>query len=68
MLYKGIKHAIGAMPLMFIGPSIIHNAFLNKQNPWHYLVLAVGIIVCLIAVYLMLKGIKTILKSLFDFE
>jgi hypothetical protein len=30
LLSKGIKY--GALPLLFIGPSIIYNAFINKQN------------------------------------
>jgi hypothetical protein len=51
LLSKGIKY--GALPLLFIGPSIIYNAFINKQNIWHYLVLAVGIATCLGAMYLL---------------
>jgi hypothetical protein len=43
LLSKGIKYLGGALPLLFIGPSIIYNAFINKQNIWHYLVFAVGI-------------------------
>jgi threonine/homoserine/homoserine lactone efflux protein len=66
VLSKGIKYLAGALPLFFIGPSIIYNAFINKQNPWHYLVLAIGIIACLGAMYLMYMGLKTIIKSLFD--
>jgi hypothetical protein len=52
LLSKGIKYLGGALPLLFIGPSIIYNAFINKQNIWHYLVLAVGIATCLGAMYL----------------
>ncbi|MFT7335888.1 MAG: hypothetical protein ACI9M1_001824 [Porticoccaceae bacterium] len=66
VLSKGIKYLAGALPLFFIGPSLIYNAFINKQNLWHYLVLAIGIIACFGAMYLMYKGLKTIIKSLFD--
>lgn len=66
ILSKGIKYLSGALPLMFIGPSLIYNAFMNKQNVWHYLVLAIGIIACLGAMYLMYLGLKTIMKSLFN--
>jgi predicted tellurium resistance membrane protein TerC len=52
LLSKGIKY-LGGLPLLFIGPSIIYNAFINKQNIWHYLVLAVGIATCLGAMYLL---------------
>jgi hypothetical protein len=51
---------------MFIGPSVIYNAFVNKKNVWHYLVLAIGIAFCFGAVFLMFKGVQTIVKSMFD--
>ena len=66
VLSKGIKYLAGALPLIFIGPSVIYNAFANKQNVWHYLVLAIGIIACLGAMFVMYMGLKTIIKSLFD--
>ncbi|QZK89932.1 MULTISPECIES: DUF6095 family protein [Flavobacterium] len=66
LLSKGIRYLAGALPLLFLGPTIIHNAFMNKQNIWHYLVLSVGVIVCFIAMYLMYVGLKTIMKSLFN--
>ena len=66
LLFKGIKFAVGAIPLMFLGPVIIHNAFMNKHTWIHYIVLGVGIIVCITSVYLMFKGIQIIMKSLFD--
>ena len=68
LLDKGIKYMLYALPLMFIGPSVIYNAFINKQNVWHYLVLAVGIILCLLAVYCMFKGIKTLTDALFHHD
>ncbi len=66
LLAKGIKYLAGALPLLFIGPVVIHNAFMNKQNVWHYLVLAVGIVFCLGAMFLLYFGLKTIMKSLFN--
>ncbi len=54
------------MPLLFIGPSLIYNAFINKQNVWHYLVLAVGIAICIGSVYLIVLGLKTMMRSLFN--
>jgi uncharacterized membrane protein YfcA len=65
LLDKGIKYLLYALPLMFIGPSVIYNAFINKQNMWHYLVLAFGIMFCFLAVYFMYKGIKTLTDALF---
>ena len=66
ILSKGIKYLAGALPLLFIGPSLIYNAFMNQQNIWHYLVLAIGIAACLAAMLLMFMGLKTIMKSLFN--
>ena len=57
-----------ALPLMFIGPSVIYNAFINKQNVWHYLVLAVGIALSLLAVFFMFKGIKSLTDALFNHD
>jgi hypothetical protein len=66
VLSKGINYLAWALPLLFIGPSVIYNAFINKQNVWHYLVLAIGIIACLGAVYLMFMGLKTMVRALFN--
>ena len=66
LLNKGIKFMVYALPLFFIGPSLIYNAFQNQQNVWHYLVLAVGISMCFGAVFFSFKGLNTIVKSMFD--
>ncbi len=65
ILNKGIAYMAWALPCLFIGPSVIYNAFMNNQNTWHYLVLGFGIIICIAAVYLMFMGLKTIVKSIF---
>ena len=66
LLSKSIKYLAWALPLLFIGPSLIYNAFINKQNVWHYLVLGIGIAICIGAVYLMFLGLKTMMRSLFN--
>ena len=66
LLAKGVKYLFGALPLMFIGPIILNSSFKNKDNPYYYLVLSIGILICLSAMYLAFKGIKTITDSLFD--
>lgn len=65
VLNQGIVYMAWALPLMFLGPSVMHNALINKQNPWHYLVLAIGIAIAGASVYLAYKGLNTIMKSLF---
>jgi len=67
VLAQGIKYMAWALPLLFIGPTVIYNAFINKQNNWHYLVLAIGICISVGAVYLAFKGLQTIMKSLFGY-
>ncbi len=32
LLSKGIKYLSGALPLLFIGPSVIYNAFMNQAK------------------------------------
>jgi uncharacterized membrane protein len=66
LLAKGVKSLFGALPLMFIGPSIMYNAFMNKQNNWHYLVLIIGCIICLVSVFFAFKGLKTMTDALFN--
>lgn len=65
ILNKGIRYMAWALPLLFMGPTVIYNGFINKQNNWHYLVLAIGIVICFFAVYFMFKGLNTIIKSMF---
>ncbi|WP_264550069.1 DUF6095 family protein [Flavobacterium sp. N2820] len=66
ILVKGIRYLSGALPMLFIGPIIINSAFKNQDNPLYPYVLGLGIIGCLFAMFLIYKGIQTILKSLFD--
>lgn len=68
LLDKGIKYMLYALPLMFIGPSVIYNAFINKKNDWHYVVLVVGITLSVLAVYFMFKGVKTITDAFFHYD
>ena len=66
LLTKGVKYLAWALPLLFIGPSLIYNAFINKENVWHYLILAIGIIICIGSVYFIFLGLKTMMRSLFN--
>lgn len=66
ILAKGIKFLSGALPLLFIGPVVINSSFKNKENPLYPFVLGLGILICGLAIFLIFKGINTIVKSLFD--
>jgi len=66
ILIKGLKYMGWALPLFFIGPVVIFNAFQNKNNPFFIPVLCVAVIICFMAIFLMIKGLITILKSMTD--
>jgi hypothetical protein len=66
LIGKALKYLALSLPLLFIGPAVIYNAFVNKNNIWHWLVLAVGIAICGTAVYLAFKGLNTMMKALFN--
>ena len=66
VLGKGIRFLAGALPLMFIGPSILYSAFHNQESPLYVAVLILGIVACAGAIFLMFKGISTLIKALFD--
>ena len=61
LLGKGIKYLSGSLPLLFIGPSLIYNAFMNQHTNWHYLVLGIGIVACLSAMFLIFLQKKDLL-------
>ncbi|WP_026977838.1 DUF6095 family protein [Flavobacterium tegetincola] len=68
VLNRGIVFMAGALPLMFIGPAVIHFAFINKQQPLHWAILIVGIAMCIGGVFLAFKGLIKITNSLFKSE
>jgi len=68
LLSKGVKYLFGALPLMFIGPSVMYNAFMNKKNDFHYVVLSIGCLLSITAVVLAFIGLNTIVKAVFNDE
>lgn len=66
ILFKGIRFLAIALPLLFIGPTIIHSSFKNKEHELYYLVLSAGILCCIFAMYFIFKGVKTMVKALFN--
>jgi hypothetical protein len=45
---------------------VITSAFKNENHPLYVFVLVLGIIIALAAMFMIFKGITTLLKSLFD--
>lgn len=66
ILTKGIKYLAFALPLIFIGPSILFTAFNNQDHYLYIPVLIVGILAMFGAIFLLFKGILTIVKAVFD--
>ncbi|ESU26611.1 hypothetical protein FLJC2902T_25850 [Flavobacterium limnosediminis JC2902] len=66
LLVKGIRYLAFSLPLMFIGPSIIHSSFKNQGHPFYIPILGLGVIFCIGSMFLMFRGIQTMIKGLFD--
>ena len=66
VLLKGVKYLAASLPMFFLGPIVIYNANQNKTSDFYFLVLIFGIIFCLLAMFFMFKGIKIVMKSMFD--
>lgn len=66
ILNKGIKFLAWALPAVFIGPSLIHFAFINKQQALFPVILGIGILISFTGIFLIFKGIITIINSMTD--
>lgn len=66
MLFKGLKYLAGALPLSFIGPVVLFSSFKNQENVWFIPVMIFAMLAMAAAVFLMFKGISTVMKALFD--
>jgi len=65
-LNRGLKYAFWALPMFFIGPTVINSAFKNQDHVLFIPVLGVGIIICIFAVVLLFRALTTIMKSQTD--
>tara|TARA_B100000929_G_C15383593_1_gene378712 strand:+ start:101 stop:322 length:222 start_codon:yes stop_codon:yes gene_type:complete len=66
VLSTGIKYLAGALPLVMIGPSVLYSAFNNQDHPLYIPILILGILATFAAIFLMFKGIMTVVKAVFD--
>ena len=65
ILSKGLKILGFCLICMFAGPSLFRVAQLNQSHPTYWALIVLSILICVIAVYLLFKGINTILDSIF---
>ncbi|MAP81034.1 MAG: hypothetical protein CL526_08080 [Aequorivita sp.] len=65
ILKKGLKFLAFALPLLFLSPYLLTLSFLNKETFMFFVFLIFGLIAGAGAIYLLFKGINTIMKSIF---
>ncbi|MEL0457554.1 DUF6095 family protein [Flavobacteriaceae bacterium SZ-1-7] len=65
ILFKGIKTLIFAVLSLFIGPIMLSFAFSQPENSLYTPMLIVGCLICAMAVFLIFKGIRLIMSSMF---
>ena len=66
ILTKGLRILLGSLPTLFVGVFILNSSFKNQKHPLFIYVAILGVLVCGFSVYLMFKGINTIMKSMFE--
>lgn len=65
-LVKGIKTMVFSLLSLFMGPILLHSAEINKEKSLYYPMLTVGVLVSGMGVFLIFKGIKIIMGSMFN--
>ncbi|WP_417885781.1 DUF6095 family protein [Zunongwangia sp.] len=65
-LGKGIRFLAASLPLALAGPAIVFSSFQNQDKPLFVPILCLGILSMLSAMFLIFRGIMTIMKALFD--
>ena len=65
ILVKGLKTMGISLICLFLGPTLIHIALSNKEKPLYIPILIIAIVICSLAIFLIFKGINTILDSIF---
>jgi|GEM_PF-570857 len=66
VLAKGVQSLAMSLIAIALGPTILYNAFMNKEHPMFVLVMSIGVIFLFLAIFLILRGIKLILNSFFE--
>jgi hypothetical protein len=65
-LISGFKRLLITVFLMFVGPTILFQAFKNEEHQWYMIVLAIGLIICATAIFTLFSGIMSIIKHIFE--
>jgi amino acid transporter len=65
VLVKGIKYMALAFPFIFATPIVLTASF-SKADEGNYLLLIIALVLMGITFFLAIKGLRTILKAMFD--
>ncbi|WP_100612406.1 DUF6095 family protein [Confluentibacter lentus] len=65
ILAKGVKTLIFAVLSLFMGPILLSVALSNKEKPLYLPILILGCLISAFAIFLIFKGIKIIMNSMF---
>ena len=65
LLIKGIKTLVFALLSLFLGPILLSQALADKENSLYIPTLIIGCLISAFAVFLIFRGIKIIISSLF---
>jgi hypothetical protein len=65
-LLIGFKRLLVTLFLMFLGPTVLFQAFKNDEHEWYLIVLTIGLIICATAIFTLFSGIMSIIKHIFE--
>lgn len=65
---KGLKNIFFSLLLMFVGPTLLFQSFKNQNHPWFEGVLIISLILCVLSIFIGLKGLKNIMGTIFKKE
>lgn len=65
ILKRGLKYLLLTLPLLFLAPYLLTLSFLNKETNIFYMLLPLGLIATVAAIFMLFKSINTIMKSIF---
>ncbi|WP_194768567.1 DUF6095 family protein [Tamlana sp. I1] len=66
VLAKGLKTLLFAVLCLFSGPILLSLAYSKPNSPFYYPLFIIACAVCILAIFLIFKGIKTIMDSMFN--
>lgn len=65
-LLKGIKLMGGTLLLLVTAPIVLNSSFKNQDHPLFIPVLGIGIVLFIAAIYFGFRGIKMLMRALFN--